>query len=312
MNQISIIIVSWNACKHLSNCLDSIRQYGGSVVREVIVVDNASSDGSPEMIRSKFPEVILICSAENLGFARANNIGLEHASGTLFALMNSDTVLHPGCLQELARFLEQHSKVGLVGPKIYGADGDIQHNYRRLPTVWNTICRVFALDKLLSRWPLFSGFEMRHCAGDRCMEVEALSGCFWLANSKAVKQVGGLDEDFFFYAEDLDWSKRFRDAGWKLMFVPEAAATHYGGGSSSNAPFRYYIEMLRANLVYWKKHHGFCGVCMFCMISTIHHAIRLIPLGIMRLTRRGRSAEATHKFKENFICLRWFLTGRGV
>lgn len=271
MGKISVIIVSWNASGHLRKCLDSIRRNGSGVVLEVIVVDNASTDGSSEMVAREFPEATIIQLDRNLGFAPANNIGLRRASGSLLALINSDVVVHPGCLQTLAGFLDAHTGVGLTGPKIFGADGKVQFNCRRLPTVWNTICRVFILDRILSRSPLFSGSEMRHLQHDRCGEVEALSGCFWAARTAAVKQVGGLDERFFFYAEDLDWSRRFRMAGWKIMFVPEATATHYGGGSSSNAPICYSIEMLRANLVFWEKYHGVFGGWWFrFMLSLIH------------------------------------------
>jgi len=245
----------------------------------------------------------------NFGFAPANNIGIRHASGSVLALINSDVVVRPGCLQTLAGFLDSHADVGLAGPKIFGPDGKVQFNCRRLPTVWNTICRIFVLDRMLSRWSLFSGSEMRHLQHDHCGEVEALSGCFWVARTAAVKEVGGLDERFFFYAEDLDWSKRFRIAGWKIMFVPEATATHYGGGSSSNAPIRYSIEMLRANLIFWKKYHGFLGAWMFRILSMVHHGIRLIFLSFMRPFFWGHTHKIGCKLKENFCCLRWLLTG---
>jgi GT2 family glycosyltransferase len=126
MSEISIIIVSWNACTLLRNCLNSILTTGGSLVREIIVVDNASSDGSPDMVAKEFPEVILIRLTENSGFARGNNIGIRHASGRWLALVNSDVIVHEGCLQRLSTFLETHDGVALVGPKVIGADGHLQ------------------------------------------------------------------------------------------------------------------------------------------------------------------------------------------
>jgi GT2 family glycosyltransferase len=127
-----------------------------------------------------------------------------------------------------------------------------------------------------------------------------------------VDQVGGLDESFFFYAEDIDWCKRFNDAGWKVSFYPEAQATHFGGGSSSNAPLRYSIEMLRANLVYWKKHHGSLGRVAYRLLAALYHFVRLVPLSFIRLTPVGDSQMMRHKFSENFVCFRWLLTGKGV
>ncbi len=160
MSAISIVIISWNARAYLRECLESLRATHSPVVREIIIVDNASSDGSPDMVQSSFPEVALIRSSENLGFARANNLGIERASGEFVALVNSDVVVHKDCFERLAAFLREHQDVGLVGPKIIGADGQLQCSCRRLPGIWNTFCRIFALDITFSRWSWFSGRQM--------------------------------------------------------------------------------------------------------------------------------------------------------
>jgi GT2 family glycosyltransferase len=312
MSQISVIIVSWNAREYLRGCLESIRKTGSSVVHEVIVVDNASTDGSAEMAEKEFAEVILIRSKENLGFARANNLGIKRATGSILALINSDVVVHPNCFQELAAFLEREPKVGLAGPKVFGRDGGLQASCGRLPTVWNITCEFLLLNKLFRGSPLFAGFQMKIDDSNRCTEVEVLSGCFWVARAEAVAKVGGLDEGFFFYAEDIDWCKRFRDGGWKLMFVPQAQATHFGGGSSSNAPLRYCVEILRANLIYWKKHHGNLGRFTYWLLAMIQHSIRLVIRGTARLAGVAKSDETKHKVKEHIVCLRWLLTGKGV
>ena len=312
MQEISVIIVSWNARDHLRKCLASIRANGGPAVREIIVVDNASSDGSSEMVASQFPEVNLVCSGENLGFAGGNNLGLKHASAPCLALVNSDVVVQPACFAVLLAFLESHSGVGLVGPKVYGADGQLQRTCRRFPTLWNTFCRTFALDSVLSHWRLFSGREMRHWDQNSRAEVDILNGCFWVARREAIEKVGDLDCRFFFYAEDVDWCKRFWDAGWKIMFVPEATATHFGGGSSSNAPLHYSIEMLRANLAYWRKHHGTAGQAAFYLLSVLHHLLRFGLRLLKKVAGLQSDAEAAHKRKRNFVCLCWLLTGKNL
>jgi len=312
VSNISVIIVSWNARGYLRDCLQSIRNTGRGCIREVIVVDNASSDGSPEMTAREFPEVKLIQTGENLGFAKANNRGLEIAAGTYLALVNSDVVVQPQCFQKLLAFLDSRPEVGLAGPRIFGRDGRLQRSCRLLPGVWNLTCETLGLDRLFSRWSLFSGREMRHWKQDTLAEVEVLSGCFWVARRSAVEAVGGLDERFFFYAEDIDWCKRFNDAGWKVCFYPDAQATHFGGGSSANAPLRYSIEMLRANLVYWKKHYGPLGRITYHGLVMAYHFVRLLPLSVMRVIGLGDASVIRHKFSENFVCFRWLLTGKGV
>jgi GT2 family glycosyltransferase len=312
MKPISVVIVSWNAQDHLRACLASLRETGESVIQEVIVVDNASDDGSPEMVKKEFPEVTLIQAKENLGFARANNLGLKTASGDFLALINSDTVVHPGCFQRLVSFFECQIDVGLVGPKVMGNDGKLQRTCRRLPTVWNTLCRALALDTAFSGSHLFSGREMRHWSQENEAEVEVLSGCFWMARRAAVEKVGGLDERFFFYAEDVDWCKRFRNAGWKVFFVPAATATHFGGASSARAPLHYSIEMLRANLAYWKKHFGTLGKMVFYFLTVIHHALRFMLLGLRRLVSKESNDEANLSYQRSLSCLCWLVTGKEV
>lgn len=312
MSQVSVIIVSWNAREYLQGCLQSIRQTGGELVREILVVDNASTDGSSEMVKAEFPDVTLIQSEENLGFARANNLAIARAQGTMLALVNSDVIVHEGCFQELASYLDAHSQVGVVGPKVTGGDGRLQRTCRRLPSFWNMVCESFGFDTMFSWSPIFSGREMRHWDQSDLAEVEVLSGCFWLARAEAVQQVGGLDERFFFYAEDVDWCKRFRDARWKVVFVPQATATHFGGGSSINAPLKYSIEMLRANLGYWQKYYGRPGRLTYHLLCTIYHGLRLALRAPAKWFRLRSGSEFEYRLKENQACFRWLLTGRNA
>jgi GT2 family glycosyltransferase len=312
MKSVSVIIVSWNARDYLRDCLNSIFQTEMSSVQEVIVVDNASKDGSPEMVEKEFPSVTLIRAGENLGFARANNLAMKCAKGSMYALVNSDVIVHPGCLDTLAEFLDQHDDVGLVGPRVMGGDGNLQRTCRKEPTVWNTVCRVLALDRIFPDWQMLSGFEIPHRNYSQRMEAEVLSGCFCVARKKAVDSVGGMDEQFFFYAEDIDWCKRFWDSGWKVMFIPEATATHFGGASTSNAPFHYSIEILRATLKYWRKHHGIAGQIVCYLLIGAHHGFRLLTRAVKQSLGMGHSKDSKHKFKEDFICLRWLLTGKGI
>jgi GT2 family glycosyltransferase len=312
MGSISVIIVSWNARNFLRDCLTSVYKTGGAVLHEVIVVDNASSDGSPEMVVEQFPQVKLIHAGGNLGFAKANNLAIQQATGSMLALINSDVIVHPECLQTLVAYVDSNPDVGLAGPKVFGRDGLIQYSCGKLPTVWNSACRFMGLDRILGRWELFSGFQMRHLDYGRRSEVGVLSGCFWLSRRSAVEKVGGLDERFFFYAEDIDWCKRFKDAGWKIIFEPAATAIHFGGGSSGNAPLRYSIEMLRGNLIYWKKHHGNFGRSVFYLLISTRCVLRYLANGFLRITCLARGDATKNKMDEDAVCLRWLLTGKGV
>lgn len=312
MKGVSVLIVSWNTRELLASCLESIRQAHPPCVLEVIVVDNASADGSPEMVETRFPEVKLIRSGVNLGFAKGNNLAMTHALGSMFALVNSDALVHPGCLETLADFFDQHPNVGLVGPRVIGGDGLLQRTCRHLPGVRNTFCRALALDRVFGGSWIFSGYEVSTAQHSVLHEANVLSGCFCLARRSAVEEAGGLDEEFFFYGEDIDWCHRLKDAGWKLMFVPQATATHFGGGSTRKAPLRYSIEILRATVKYWHKHHGAAGRAVCHGLLVLHHGLRLLARSTKRALGLGRSVDSRYKFNEDVACLRWLLFGTEI
>ncbi|MFM2067290.1 MAG: hypothetical protein RLZZ584_2199 [Pseudomonadota bacterium] len=312
MCTVSVIIVSWNARRHLEACLRSIEAAAPACVTEIIVVDNASADGSADCVAQQFPQVRLVRAGANLGFARANNLAMRQAGAESFALVNSDALVHRGSLETLAAHLDRHPGVGLVGPRVSGADGLLQRTCRRLPGPWNTLCRALALDRLLPGQALFSGYELPPARHETAHEAEVLSGCFCLARRAAVEQVGGFDEQFFFYGEDIDWCKRLRDAGWKIAYLPAATAVHLGGGSTAGAPLRFSVEILRATLTYWRKHHGRAGLWLCRGLLILHHLLRLLPRLVLRGLGLLRSAEARRKLVEDLTCLRWLCFGTEV
>ncbi len=267
--KISVVIVSWNARRYLEECLASVYESMGPDRPEVIVVDNASTDGSPDMVENRFKDVKLIRCRENLGFAKANNIGIKLCQGRYIALVNSDVKVLGRCLDTLAAFLDQNPKTGLVGPRILNTDLTLQSNCRRFPSLWNNFCSATGLARLPGRYRLFSGEPMLDFDRDQVRSVDVLAGCFWLMRREAIGTVGLLDEGFYIYAEDLDWCRRCWNAGWQVVFCPEAQAIHHRGGSSVNDPVRFAVEQYRALLRYWRKHHGivgrlFIGVILCC------------------------------------------------
>ncbi len=274
---ISIIIVSWNAAKHLKSCLESVREEtrrSPDLLAETIVIDNASSDGSADIVAAEFPEFRLVRNDRNLGFARANNIGILMSRGKYLYIINSDVVLRPDCLRNLYRYLEAYPEIGIMGPQIINEKGAVQRSCMGFPTAWNTFCRALALDVMFPRSTLFGGHLMPYWPHDTTRKVEVINGCFWAVRRRALENVGLLDETFFMYGEDMDWCKRFRLAGWPAVFYPGARAVHYGGASSALAPVRFYIEKQKANLGYWRKHHGPQGEAAILGLMILHESVR--------------------------------------
>ena len=254
-------------------------------------MDNDSSDGSAEMVETNYPDVQLIRSGSNLGFAKANNIGIKRSSGEFICLINSDVEVLPGCFDSLISFMQSHPEVAGVGPRILNADLSTQVSCRKFPSLWNNFCRAFALDRRFEKVPLFSGEQMFYFSHSETKRVQVLSGCFMMLRRSTIEDVGLLDERFFIYAEDIDWCRRFSDAGKILMFFPHAQAIHYGGGSSANAPVRFSIEQIKARFQYWGKYHGKAAIIGFAFIVALHHLVRIfggIALYMITTNRRTR------------------------
>jgi len=312
MIDFSVIIVSWNAKHYLIPCLDSLFDTVKNHSFEVFVVDNASTDGSPEAVEERFPSVEVIRNTQNLGFAKANNIALKQCVGRYLFLINSDVKILEGCMAEMIQFMDHHSEAGLTGPKILNPDGSLQPHCRYAPSRWNTFCETVGLHRLGKRWPVFSGQFMLHFRHDTVRDVEVLSGCFWVARKTAYDQVGGLDETFFFYGEDIDWCCRYRKMRWNVLFNPKAQAIHYGGGSSENSPIRFYLEMQRADLQYWLKHYGRFGRFYYAFMILLRQGIRMMVELTRFLLKPSRRKAAELKLKRAWTTIRYVITGRGL
>lgn len=304
---LSFIIVSWNTKALLLECLESLFRETENHHWEIIVVDNASTDGSPELVRQRFPEVKLIRNDTNLGFAKANNIGVMQSTGRYIFLINSDVKILQGCIDHMCVFADQHPEIGMLGPKILNPDGTLQPSCMGFPTLRNAFCRALALDTLFPKSQLFGRRLMTFWAHDKVRSVDMLNGCFWMVRRHALNQVGLLDENFFIYGEDIDWCKRFRQAGWQVVFFPGAEAVHYGGASSSNAPIRFYIEMQRANLQYWAKHHSRLAQMAFLLTMWLHEFVRIAGRLFLYLIKPSKRTQTTFKIQLSLACLRWLL-----
>ena len=227
--EISVVIVGWNAKHYLELCLDSLVKSPPRRNVEVLVVDNASSDGSAEMIEAKYPWVKLIKSGENLGFAKGNNVAIRQTTGRYIALVNPDVIVFPGCLDALADFLDKNPKVGNVGPRVLNPDMSMQSTCRRFPSLWNNFCSATRLESTFKGIPFFAGEHMFYFAHDRTQAVDVLVGCFSMIRRETFDQVGLLDEGLFMYGDDVDWCRRARNGGWEVVFHPDGQAIHDRG-----------------------------------------------------------------------------------
>jgi GT2 family glycosyltransferase len=303
--RVSVVIVVWNAKKYVVECLESLREHCARVSSEVIVVDNASTDGSAEVVAERFPEFKLIRNPENFGFAKANNIGIAQSSGDYVCLVNSDVKFLDDCISPMIEYLSQNSTVAMVGPKMLSPDGRVWRSTMRFPTIWNYFCRALGVDIAFKKSRLFGGLLMSDFDHQRTTPVEVLNGWFVVVRRSAMDRVGLLDPQFFMYGEDVDWCYRFRKAGDGVVFFADAGAIHYGGASSSHAPLRFYLELYRATWQYWRKHHGGLAQLGFLAAFAVHHSLRLLVSAFIYLFLPAQRPHTATKFKRSLACLQW-------
>ncbi|MEO6965428.1 MAG: glycosyltransferase family 2 protein [Acidobacteriaceae bacterium] len=306
---ISVIIVNWNTRNLLEQCLESLTSAPASRSTEIIVVDNASSDDSVEMVEKKFPHVKLIRSQENLGFAKANNLAIQRSVGRYVSLVNSDVKVLPGCLDALADYLDRNPKVGNVGPRVLNTDMTLQTSCRYFPTLWNNFCAAAGLSSVFRRSRLFSGEEMNFFAHDRITLVEGLVGCFWMLRRDAIQNVGTLDESFFMYGEDLDWCRRCWNANWQVAFTPAALAIHHRGGSSHAHITRLAVTQQNSVLHYWSKHKSPLELLGIKSIFLFRHLIRYSLGLILRLVRPADVSRSEGRARTSWACMQALLSG---
>lgn len=252
---VSVIVVSWNVWSWLAPCLRSIRQALGRLEGEIIVVDNASTDGTPERVREAFPEVRLLINPANRGFPAANNQGMAVARGRYFFLLNPDTIVLDQAIEELVTFADAHPDVGVVGPQLLNPDGSVQSSRRRFPTFWTALFESTWWQPWAPR-SILTHYYVLDRPDHEIQEVDWVTGAAMLVRREVVERVGPMDEGFFMYAEELDWCRRIRQAGWRVFYYPPAKVIHYGGRSSDQVPALQHLAFQRSKIRYFRKHHG--------------------------------------------------------
>jgi colanic acid biosynthesis glycosyl transferase WcaI len=233
--RLSIVIVSYNCLTTLTACLESLAADDEAPPTEIIVVDNASDDGTVAAVTERFPGVRLIANHANVGFAHALNQGLEAANGDVLLALNPDTVVPPRAVSKAIAELERHHDVGMLGVKLVRPDGTFDHACKRgFPTISSALYYFFGVSRLRPRSARFAGYTAGELGEDESGTVDAINGAFMLVKREAFEDVGPLDERYWLYAEDIDWCHQFWDEGWKVLYWPGVRVTHRKGGSSGD------------------------------------------------------------------------------
>lgn len=252
---LSIVIVNYNVKHFVEQCLRSVIAAGKGISLEVFVVDNASTDGSVEYLHPRFPSVTFIANSENLGFAKANNLALRRAAGRYLMILNPDTLVGEESLKTLIDYMETHPRAGVAGPKFLNRYGQFDKTSKRgLPTPWVAFCRISGLSSIFPKSALFSRYDLLYVDADKPAMVDVLTGACMMARREAFEQVGGLDESFFMFGEDIDWSYRFSLAGWEVHYAPVASIVHFKGESTRRSTIDRDSAFYGAMHLFVEKH----------------------------------------------------------
>ncbi|MGE5294767.1 MAG: glycosyltransferase family 2 protein [Solirubrobacterales bacterium] len=289
---VTIVIVNWNTREILRDCLRSVYQNAGPIDFDVIVVDNASSDGSVEMVRTEFDRVQLIANSDNRGFAAANNQGMAVAKGRYVLLLNSDTIVLDGALAKSVAFADAHPETAVVGCRVLNPDKSMQPTCFMYPSVLNLAISVIYLSKLLPRSRFFGREGMTWWNRDDARDVEVVTGCFMLVRREALDRVGPMDEDYFMYGEETDWCWRFRQAGWRLTFTPSAEIIHLGGQSTAQVRPRMLLQLRSGILLFFRKRRSRPAYWAACLLTALWFGVRVPAWGLKALLLRKNRADS--------------------
>lgn len=259
MLDLSVIIVNWNTRDLLMRCLASLHQYTQGISYEVFVVDNGSTDGSPEMVKQKFPAVCLIANRDNVGFPKANNQAIREAKGRYILLLNSDTALAENAFQKMVGFMDNHPAVGIIGTKLLNPDGSRQYSCDCFPrSPIRLVCDRF-LDLCYPGNSITRQKKIAEWNYDTNFVVDSVVGAVLLIRRATFEEIGLLDEQFFMYAEDIDWCYRAALAGWKIYYLGEISIYHDNRGSSEpSSEVASRLQKMRAQSLvkFYRKHYG--------------------------------------------------------
>jgi len=282
---LAIVVLSWNTRELLEKCLRTLYEVSGGMEIEILVIDNGSLDGSQQMVREKFPQARLVVNEKNLGFAGGNNLGIKLTTTPFILLLNSDAFVTDGALELLLAIMKEHPKAGIVGAHLLNRDGSFQASHTHFPGLWQEFLILTGLGRLWhGKFYPSRGAEVEK--GPQI--VDYVEGACLLVRREAFEQVGGLSEDFFMYAEEVDWCYAMRQAGWEVWYQPEARIVHYGGASSNNRRTSREGDLYRSRVIFFKKNYGSLKAFFlkWMIVSTV--AIKNIYHGVLSSLSGGK------------------------
>jgi GT2 family glycosyltransferase len=285
---VSVIVVSWNTADLLAACLDAVGRTAGPLVAETIVVDNGSTDGTQAMLRRQFPDVRLIQNDENVGFARANNQALAVCRGGFALLLNSDAFLQPEALAAMLDLARAQPRTGIVGARLLNADGSFQASHTPFPGLRQEILMLTGLGRRI-----YGPWYPSHppTADHAPRAVDYVEGACLLVRREAWTDVGGLDEGYFMYAEEVDWCRTMSARGWQVWYHPGATVVHLGGGSSTQRAAQRELDLYRSRIRFFRKHRGRRAATTLKLVIVAISLAKVPVYGVLRLltgNRRGR------------------------
>ncbi len=284
---ISIIIVSWNVCELLEACLKAIFQANYSFPIEVVVVDSGSQDGSQLMVKENFPDVKIIARSDNVGFPKGNNIGISQSTGRHVLLLNPDTEIVANAPVALSRYLDDNPDVGVVAAQLLNPDGTVQSSRRRFPTMSTGIFESTWLQPIAPA-SVLRNYYFEDAPANAVLDVDWVVGACLMVRRSIIEDVGLLDEDYFMYSEELDWCRRIKSAGWRVVYLPSAQIFHHIGKSSEQAVVERHINYQRAKLRYFRKYRGPWAALLIRLVLLINYAWQLVVEGAKGLIGHKR------------------------
>lgn len=254
--KLSVVILCWNDKKVIDDCLRSIYDQTRSIDFEVLVSDNGSTDGSIEFIKQHYPQVDVLENGQNLGFARGNNVGIFRSVGEYVLILNPDTIIRDHALEKFVGFADRHPEAGAFGCRVLNPDGSFQNPARPFPTIWRSWVAALYLRPLAHVSDVFISDVYTGWNGETERQIDWQSGCCVMFRRELAQQLGGFDGQFFYHYEEVDLCRRVWDAGYTVLYTPEAVITHLGGQSVNRFPLRFELEKCRGRYRYFYKHFG--------------------------------------------------------
>ena len=302
---VSIIIVAWNVRELLYNCIKSVYEQTEGISFEIIYVDNASEDGSVEIVRKEFPGVRIIENEENKGFIKANNQGIEVAQGRYVLLLNSDTIILDNAIAKTVKFADENRQAAVVGCKVLNSDKSLQRACFMYPSILNMFLSATYLYKIFPKNRFFGRERMTWWDFDDVREVETVCGCYSMVRREAIDEVGVMDPTYFVYGDDPDWCFRFKKNGWKILFTPEPEIIHLGGQTTKQMSREFRWQLCGSILIFMRLHRSKVSFRIACFLTSMFFLLRVPYWLCAGLVSKEKRESAFHTAVTYLIAF-WF------